>query len=96
MVSAASSVEEFSRKLNEGKGTLRKLTEDAELYDNLNKTSRQLSSILERIDRGEGVAGSLLKDKELATELKENIASLNELLKDIKEHPKKYFKFSVF
>jgi phospholipid/cholesterol/gamma-HCH transport system substrate-binding protein len=96
MLTAASSVEEFSRKLNEGKGTIRKLAEDAELYDNLNKASLQLSSILERIDKGEGVAGSLLRDKELAAELKENIASLNELLKDIKEHPMKYFKFSVF
>ena len=96
MLTAASSVEEFSRKLNEGKGTIRKLAEDAELYDNLNRASLQLSSILERIDKGEGVAGSLLRDKELAIELKQNIASLNELLKDIKEHPKKYFKFSVF
>jgi len=96
MLTAASSVEEFSRKLNEGKGTIKKLTEDAELYDNLNKASLQLSSVLERIDKGEGVAGTLLRDKELATELKENIASLNELIKDIKEHPKKYFKFSVF
>ena len=96
MLAAASSVEEFTRKLNEGKGTIRKLAEDAELYDNLNKASLQLSSILERIDKGEGAAGTLLRDKELATELKENIASLNELIKDIKEHPKKYFKFSVF
>lgn len=96
MLTAASSIEEFSRKINEGRGTLRKLAEDAELYDNLNKASLQLSSILERIDKGEGVAGSLLRDQELATELKGNIASLNELIKDIKEHPKKYFKFSVF
>ncbi|HXX53833.1 MAG TPA: MlaD family protein [Thermodesulfovibrionales bacterium] len=96
MLTAASSVEEFSSKVNEGQGTLKKLAEDAELYDNLNKASLRLSSILERIDKGEGVAGSLLKDEKLATDLKENIASLNELIKDIKEHPTKYFKFSVF
>jgi len=57
MLAAASSVEEFSRKLNEGKGTIRKLAEDAELYDNLNKASLQLSSILERIDKEKGQQG---------------------------------------
>ncbi len=96
MLAATSSMEEFTRKINEGSGTIKRLAEDAELYENLNKASIRLSSILERIDRGEGVAGSLIRDKELARELKDTVSELKELTKDIKENPKKYFKFSVF
>jgi len=103
LLSTASSMEEFTRKINEGSGTLKKLAEDPELYDNLNKASKQLSSILERIDSGEGVAGSLIKDRELSKEvrdtlgeLKSSVTEFKELIKDIREHPKKYLKFSVF
>jgi phospholipid/cholesterol/gamma-HCH transport system substrate-binding protein len=103
LLSTASSMEEFTRRIKEGSGTLKKLAEDPELYDNLNKASKQLSSILERIDSGEGVAGSLVRDRELSKEvrdtlgeLKSSITEFKELIKDIREHPKKYLKFSVF
>jgi len=73
------------------------------LYENLDTASKQLSLILKRIDSGEGVAGSLLKDKELdremkdtLTELKTSVTEFKGLIKDIRERPKKYFKFSVF
>ncbi|MDH5201781.1 MAG: MlaD family protein [Nitrospirota bacterium] len=103
LLSNASSIEEFTRKINESSGTLKKLVEDPELYDSLHKASKQLSSILERIDSGEGVAGSLIKDKELSKEVKDTLGELKssvtefrELIKDIREDPKKYLKFSVF
>lgn len=103
LLNTASSMEEFTRKINEGSGTLKKLAEDPELYDTLHKASKQLSSILERIDSGEGVAGGLIRDGELSKEvrdtlgeLKGSITEFKELIKDIREHPKKYLKFSVF
>ena len=96
MVKATSSLEDFGKKLNEGQGTLGKLAENAELYDNLNKASLKLASVLDRIDKGEGLAGTLVNDKELAKELKDNVAELKDLLKDVRENPKKYFKFSIF
>jgi phospholipid/cholesterol/gamma-HCH transport system substrate-binding protein len=96
ILAAASQAEEFSRKLNEGRGTLRKMIEDPTLYENFNRDLDELSSILGRIDKGEGVAGALIQDKELARELKDTITELKELLKDIKDHPGKYFKFSLF
>lgn len=102
-LATASSTEEFSKRLNESVGTLEKLIEDPELYENLNKTSVQLSSILEGIEKGKGTAGALIKDEELAkdlqgavVEIKKLSAEIEALAKDIKEHPKKYFKFSVF
>jgi len=102
-VTAISSIEEFSTKLNEGSGTLKKLVEDPELYGNLNQAASRLSSILEGIEKGKGTAGALISDEELAKELRDSLlelkklsSELESLAKDIKEHPKKYFKFSVF
>jgi phospholipid/cholesterol/gamma-HCH transport system substrate-binding protein len=95
-LAAASQMEEFTKDLNQSHGTLKKLIENPDLYENLNRDLKQLSSILEHMDRGEGVAGVLIRDKELARELKETVAELKELLKNIKDHPKKYFKFSLF
>jgi len=102
-LATASSMEEFSKKLNESAGTLKKVIEDPELYGNLNRASSQLSSILEGIERGKGMAGALIKDDELVkglqdvlVEFKKLSAEIEALAKDIKEHPKKYFKFSLF
>ena len=102
-VTTISSIEEFTRKLNEGSGTLKKLIEDPELYGNLNQAASRLSSILGGIEKGKGMAGALLSDEELAKELRDLLLELRKLsseleglAKDIKEHPKKYFKFSVF
>jgi phospholipid/cholesterol/gamma-HCH transport system substrate-binding protein len=89
--------------MNESSGTLRKMIEDPALYDKLltatasvEEFSGKLNAILEKIDKGEGVAGTLVQDKELSKELKETVAEIRDLLKDIKEDPKKYFKFSIF
>ncbi len=100
----------FSARLSEGQGTLRKLIEDPTLYQDLDKGARQLSSvmeeahtILERIDKGEGLATAFLRNKELVKELDETIVQFKKmalemeaLVKDIKAHPKKYLKFSLF
>ena len=103
MLAASSSIEEFSRKANEGTGTLKKLIEDPSLYDDLDKTAKKLSVLVDRIDHGEGLAGSLVRDEELSREFKETIVELKTLSRelgslttDIKENPKRYFKFSLF
>ena len=93
---AAAQLEEFTAKINKGSGTLQKIVEDPELYENLNKASAQISSILDKVRQGQGVLGSLVTDDALIREMKETIEELRDLLKDIKEHPRKYFKFSVF
>ena len=96
MLTATSSVEELTLALNNRKGTLRQLAEDPALYENLNMASQQLSSILEKIEAGEGIAGDLITDKKLAGDLKDTVTEIRELTKDIKDNPKKYFKFSLF
>ncbi len=96
MSAAAAQLEEFTAKVNKGSGTLQKIVEDPELYENLNKASAEISSILDRIHQGKGTLGSLVTDDALIREMKETIENMRDLLKEIKEHPKKYFNFSVF
>ena len=89
-------LEDFSTKLSKGQGTLDRLVEDPQLYENLTQASSRLSAILQRVEKGEGTAGSLIRDEEMAKELKDTIRELKELTADIRKNPKKYFKFSVF
>jgi len=103
MLAASTSLEKFSRNINEGDGTLRRLVESPELYDNLNSASTKLDAILSEINSGQGTAGVIVRDKELPTDIKEAVAGLKdavdelrELAKDVRVHPGKYFKFSIF
>jgi len=103
LLTASNSLEQFGRKMTEGNGTLKRLAESPEVFDNLNRASQRLDAALADIDAGKGALGTVIKDKELAGELKQTVsglrdavAELKELTRDIKEHPRKYFKFSVF
>ena len=71
--------------------------------ENLDRLSGRLDSLratlqgaASRLDRGEGTAGKLLKDERLYAELTASVRDLRALLADLKAHPRKYFKFSVF
>ena len=94
--SAATSLDDITRKMNEGNGSFRKFVEDPVLYDTLSASSKKLNAIIDQMDAGQGTAGVLLKDKEMAKDLKLIVAELKDMMKDMKENPRKYFKFSVF
>ena len=102
-LAAVSDLEQFTKKLKAGEGTLGKLVEDPQLYENLNRSARNLNGILSGIDKGEGMAGALVRDEELVRKLRGTLSEIRELaqelrmvLKDIKEHPEKYFQFKMF
>jgi phospholipid/cholesterol/gamma-HCH transport system substrate-binding protein len=71
----------------------------AEIYtavSNLKTTLANTTRMLENINEGKGSAGQLLTNDSLYTNLSNSLASLDELLKDLKENPRKYVHFSVF
>ena len=80
-------------EIENGQGTASKLLKDPSLYNNLDNASLRLSKILARVEKGER---GLVTNKDTDKEMKETIEELRQLIKDIKAHPKKYFKFSVF
>ena len=62
----------------------------------LNETANKLNSVIAGIEKGEGTLGKLTKDEELYNNLSKTSHSLNELITDLKENPKRYINISVF
>jgi phospholipid/cholesterol/gamma-HCH transport system substrate-binding protein len=96
IASSAEDIKLFTRKVQTSDGSLNRFIEDESLYENINDVSDKLNSLLARVDRGEGFVGALMKDEEISAELKTTLRELNTLIKDIKDNPTKYFKFSLF
>ena len=64
--------------------------------DSLRVLSGQLNKAAGKLNSGTGTAGRLMSDEELCTRLLESVNNLDALVKDVKAHPKKYVKFSLF
>lgn len=58
----------------------------------LNETITNVNSLLTSIKNGEGSMGKLLKDEDLYKNLEGATKEMEELLRDIKLHPKRYFR----
>ncbi len=65
-------------------------------FMSVNRSMNDLQQILEKINDGEGTVGKLLQNDSLYFHLEKSAADLNRLLEDIKLHPKRYVKFSIF
>jgi phospholipid/cholesterol/gamma-HCH transport system substrate-binding protein len=64
--------------------------------DNANSSLANISGILRKIDQGEGTAGMLVNNDSLYINLQSVSKSLDFLLVDLREHPKRYVHFSLF
>ena len=58
----------------------------------LDKTLNNLNGVLASIESGEGTIGKLMKDEKLYNNFEAAAKELEELLQDIKLHPKRYFR----
>jgi phospholipid/cholesterol/gamma-HCH transport system substrate-binding protein len=66
------------------------------LVSRVESTIGNLQLITKRINQGEGTLGKLLKDEAVYTNLTNASKELEELLRDIKLHPKRFVHFSLF
>ena len=64
--------------------------------DSLRALSGQLGQTVADINSGKGTAGKLMNDAALYERLLTSVANLDSLIADVREHPKKYVKFSLF
>lgn len=76
--------------INAGKGTLGKLASDDELAKKVDTTIDRLSKIVDQIEAGQGTAGKILKDPSLYNNIDQMTVEARELVKAIRENPKKY------
>lgn len=89
----AENKEPLKNTLVEGNITIEKLSTT---LDSLKILSANLNRSAKTLTENEGTAGLLLNDKQLYEKITTATDNLNALIKDIKENPKKYIKFSVF
>lgn len=92
---AVKELDDFVKKLSNEKGTLNKLT-DPELYGRLEQLTARGDQILNRVERGEGTVGKLLTSDELYARTDRLLTDVEQFVAEVKKHPTKYFRFSVF
>ena len=81
---------ESSIPLPEAMGRLR------EMLDRADTTFMRLNRIAARVEAGEGAAGMLLSDSTLATMVEGVLTELQELFRDVRENPRRYFRLTIF
>jgi phospholipid/cholesterol/gamma-HCH transport system substrate-binding protein len=83
-------VRQLTEDINAGKGALGKLAKDQEFANRLQNVMNKLSTIADRLEAGEGTAGKLLRDPSLFNNADQMLVESRELIKSIRENPKKY------
>jgi phospholipid/cholesterol/gamma-HCH transport system substrate-binding protein len=91
-------VKKLTDDVNAGKGALGKFAKDEEFANKLQNTMNKLSALTDRLEAGEGTAGKLLRDPSLYNNSDQMLVEARELVKAIRENPKKYLTihFKVF
>lgn len=64
--------------------------------DSLQVLSAKVNQTMGKLNSSTGTAGRLMNDDELYGKVLESIENIDALVQDIKKHPKKYVKFSLF
>jgi phospholipid/cholesterol/gamma-HCH transport system substrate-binding protein len=88
-------VRQLTDDINAGKGALGKMTRDQEFANKLQSTLNNLETLSGRLVNGEGTAGMLFKDPALYNNSNQMLLETRELVKSIRENPKKYLTFRV-
>ncbi len=102
MESISSNFNNNSEKLNQIFANLETVSDKAarlnfeETMTKANMAVADLQMVVNDINSGKGSMGKLLKDEELYNNLEDASKSLDNLIIDVKENPKRYIHFSVF
>mgnify|MGYP001582149630 FL=1 len=83
--------------INDGIASLRTAANTLEqASERFKAASESIENVSKKIERGEGTMGKMINDEKLYQHLDSLSVNLNELVKDLKEHPGKYVKLSIF
>jgi phospholipid/cholesterol/gamma-HCH transport system substrate-binding protein len=82
--------------LTNGEGTLPMLMKNPEPYQNLESILSDWRELTAQIRSGKGSAGKLLTEDSLYVNLSRTLERTEALLKDLRENPGRYVKFSIF
>jgi phospholipid/cholesterol/gamma-HCH transport system substrate-binding protein len=82
---------ELISEINSGRGSLGKLAKDPAFARKLDDTVTRLDSILQSVDEGRGTLGQLVQNRSLYDNADKTMDQSQQLIKAIREDPKKYF-----
>ena len=88
-------MKKITEDINAGKGTIGKLTKDEELAKKLDNTISKLSDLTTQLEAGQGTAGKLFKDEALYNNANQMLVESRDLVKAIRENPKKYLSIKL-
>ena len=83
-------VSQLTADINAGKGALGKIARDQEFAAHLQTLMTNLSKLSDRLEKGEGTAGMFFNDPTLYNNSNQTLVETRELVKAIRENPKKY------
>lgn len=92
----SSNLKTVTDQIRRGDGTLGKLVMDDRLYSNLATFTSRADSLLAKANADSSNVSRLISDGNFSTDLLKLMRDLNLLLVDLREHPDRYVKFSVF
>jgi len=72
-------------QINEGKGTIGKLTQDDKLYNDAADTMANLKEITQKVNRGEGAVGKLINDDSLVRNVKLSLQKLDKAAESLED-----------
>jgi phospholipid/cholesterol/gamma-HCH transport system substrate-binding protein len=88
-------MKKITEDINAGKGTIGKLTKDEELAKKLDNTISKLSDLTTELEAGQGTVGKLFKDETLYNNATQMLVETRELVKAVRENPKKYLSIKL-
>ena len=88
-------LKKVSEDLNAGKGTAGRLLKDEELGKKIDTTMTKLAALTSELEAGQGTAGKLFKDDTLYNNLNQMLEESRNLVKAIRENPKKYLSIKL-
>jgi len=88
-------LKKVTEDINAGKGTLGKLAKDEELARKLDTTLTKIAALTSDLEAGRGTAGKLFKDEALYNNSTQMLTETRELVKAIRENPKKYLSIKL-
>ena len=78
------------QQVNAGKGALGKFARDEQFARKVDNTVAKLSALADRLEAGEGTAGKLFHDPSLYDNADRMLVETRELIKAVRQDPKKY------
>jgi phospholipid/cholesterol/gamma-HCH transport system substrate-binding protein len=88
-------LKKVSEDLNAGKGTAGRLLKDEELGKKIDTTMTKLAALTSELEAGQGTVGKLFKDETLYNNANQMLEESRNLVKAIRENPKKYLSIKL-